>query len=61
MAYYKEIDWHKLHHHEITPPYIPPLRGDDDTANFEENDTRSAANFLTEPPYDYTDAWDADF
>ena len=58
-AYYKELDWTKLYNHELPPPYTPPLKGDDDTSNFEERD--SVPNFLNEPAYDFKGAWDADF
>ena len=58
-AYYKEINFEKLYRHELPPPYMPPLKSDDDVANFEESD--AVPNFLNEPAYDYKDAWDADF
>ena len=45
--------------HQIPAPYMPELRGDDDLTNFEESNPND--RFLEEPPYEYKDAWDADF
>jgi len=59
LGFFKSLDWDKLYHHEIVPPYLPELKTDDDLTNFEEKE--SAPNFLSEPEYDYKDAWDADF
>ena len=41
-AFFETIDWVKLEARQVTPPYIPPVRGADDVRNIDTDFTNEA-------------------
>lgn len=41
--FFRDIDWDKLYAKEITPPYIPKVKSNRDTTNFDEEFTSEMA------------------
>ena len=41
-AFFESIDWVKLEARQVTPPYVPPVRGADDTRNIDTDFTNEA-------------------
>jgi protein kinase A len=50
--WFAAIDWVKLNKSELTPPYIPSVKGDGDTSQFDKYDENHEAYGSTAPdPY----------
>lgn len=49
-AFFKGVDWDKMIHHDVSPPFRPKVtRGMEDTSNFDEQFTSLPAQFSPVP------------